>query len=361
MNEADQIKETIDLQKYLTRDQIEEIIDMAIDYNPYKGKGSYEGKLSMKLLRDALYTQGHEFENQFSFNGNEVIPKGSYELIDEIDLGAPVGKCENYGCGHPIRFEEHIRHKESGRTFIVGNVCVTKLLGEHDLIQIAVSLLSKISRQLDRLNKAKKIEEILGDLPETLKKIDPEGKFTHTERIFFRSVEMAQSKITIKQAQEIKQRWPLDKFTELIIKVRQEKEMTNMEKGEKKEYIQQWSDFLSYKQYENRRQHVNSDFIENCIEDLKVHDDLSQHRKETLQVEKDVYDRIRRADPELLIPINGKDTRLVMAKMLNHLKECSSYFYTSLLISGNYYSNLTPGQIGAVKNKPCIKCKKKLL
>jgi len=361
MNQADKIKESITLNNYLTRDQIEEIIDLSIELNPYKGKGEYEGKISMKLLRDALYTQGHDISNVFGFDGNAVMPKGTYELIEEVDLGLPIGHCENLGCGHPIRFEEHIRHKESGKKFIVGNVCVEKLLGEHDLISIANTLLAKISRKIDRLNKAKHIEEILGDLPEVLKRADPECLFTQHERNFFRDVKEAKSNLTIKEAQDLKfNKWTGQAIVDLINAVKVEQEKNNMNKEAKKDDIKRWNDFLKYKYWEVKRSNRDTNFISNCMDDLKVHDEISLHRREKLQSEKDTYDRIMDADPELLVPIDDREHRLVIARVLNHLQNCNSYFHTSLLISANRYGKLTDKQIAAVINIPCKKRQKRL-
>jgi len=360
VNEADEIKESIEINTFLTKEQIEKIIEMAV---ANRADGTYEGKVEIQTLLDAMNAQGVVVDNQFHFAGDNVMPTGTYKLLKEVDLGGVDGKCESYGCGHPIRFEEHLLHVESGRRFIVGNVCVTKLLGEHELLKVAVSLLAKVSRRVDKLNKAKKIQELLGKLPDMMKARDPDRLFTKKEQKFFDDVAAAKSSITIKRAEEINQKWDLSALTDLEEKVKKEKQDKMITKVNKRREIEEWLEFLYYKHWENKRKNFHSDFILNCIEELKVHDSLSASRKAQLKEEKELYTKIRYGRPDLMIPINDRESREVISAMLNHMldNDCDSYFYISVITQAQTRGSLSPGQIGAVKNRECSKCHKKIL
>lgn len=356
MNDADAIKESIELHRFLSDKQIEEILDLAVSTNAV---GTYEGRIEIQTLLDALNTKGIHLSNEFTLEEDQgEIPKGTYEFLYEIDLGEVSGRCQNYGCGHHIRYEEHIRHKESGREFVVGNVCVANLLGEHDLLKVAVSLLAKISNKVDKLNKAEKIKKILGTIPEAIRDIDPDRWFTKDEQKFFDKVDKARSGITIKQAEEIVDTWTeANKFIDLEKMITARKEENKQTKGEARERIKSWNDFLYYKQWENKRRDFHSDFILNCIEDLKVHDQLSPERQNTLQAEKDIYDRIRAGDITLMKNIADAETIKYMTHMLIHIQECDSYFFISILTQATKKKSMSPGQMTAVRERGCGKCR----
>jgi len=358
--EDNKLRSQIELQRFLTPDQIEEILDKAVQTN---AANDYVGKVQIQALLDALNSRGFTFENKFQIEGNEAIPRGTYVFLGEEDLGRPLGKCENYGCGHPIRYLEHIRHSESGKEYVVGNVCVTHLLGKHDLVQIAIALLSKISKQVDKLNKIKKIKQILGTLQTQINAADPNHYFTGEEHKYFAAVSRNQKNVSIRKAQEISEKWrAFGKLSELenMVKQRDDKMNGANPKQERLDEITSWLDFLYYKQWDNKGRNVNSDFISNCIEEIKVHDQLSESRRDSLKSEKEKYDAIRSADPSLLINIVSREDRVIVSKMLHHSKLCSSFFVVSLIFKADHFGNLTPGQKNALKDI-CRHCGKPIL
>jgi len=367
MNQADKIKETINLNKFLSATMIEKIIDMSIKNDAAVG---YRGRLEVQTLLDALnQDKAGSFTNAFPYAGaNAVIegdnidlmPKGTYEFLYEEDLGAPVGNCHNYHCNHPIRYAEHIRHMESGREFIVGNVCLINLLGEHDLLLIAVSLLSRISNRIDQRRKISEICDLVGDTLCDIHMADPLHKLTPNEGEFLKQLNKGSgSLLTLKRAQEIKDQWPTEKINELSENIRNlvkaaEDTASEDQKSKKKETLA-WITFLKFKDYDNKRREILSDFIQNCLDDIEIHGSLAETRKSSLKSEKALYDRVRSADPTLIIDVPVEEDRYFLAHLMNHVKTCDSYFYISVVLSAMHFKSLTPGQKNALTTKSC-KC-----
>jgi len=386
-NEAENIKETINLKKFLTSDMIEDIINMAIKTDAAKG---YTGRLEMQTLLDALKasTRNQEmFENKFPYSGGPVIwtcpsghqnatfnykcisceyvnedpaliPHGTYELLYEEDLGAPVGTCQNYHCGHPIRYAEHIRHIESGRAFVVGNVCINNMLGEHNLLRIAISLLSKISGRIDQHRKIKEIDDLVGGILKDINTADPLHKLTPAEGEFYKQLQKGSGTLlTMKRAQEIKNNWTVDnikKLSDTILDLTKAMDIvaTDEQRSKKKETLS-WIAFLKFKDYDNKRREIQSNFIENCLDDIEIHGSLAETRKSSLKNEKDLYDRVREADPLLIVNVPIEEDRYFLAHLMNHVKTCNSFFYISVVLSALHFKSLTVGQKNALTTRGC--------
>jgi hypothetical protein len=387
-NEADKIAATISLKRFLPLEVIEDIVEMAIKTDAAKG---YTGRLEMQTLLDALRSRIRNpemFDNKFPYTGGPIIwtcpnnhqnatfnhkciscgyinedpdllPHGTYELLYEEDLGAPVGTCQNYHCGHPIRYAEHIRHIESGREFVVGNVCLLNLLGKHDLLLIAVSLLSKISDRIDHHRRIKEIENMVGHILKKIHISDPLHKLTPAEGEFYKQLQKGSGTLlTMKRAQEIKNNWTdgnIEKLSTTVIDLTraQEAATTDEQKSKKKETLS-WIAFLKFKDYDNKRREIQSDFIENCLDDIEIHGSLAETRKSSLKNEKDLYDRVREADPLLLVNISSEDDRYFLAHLMNHVRtSCNSFFYISIVLSALHFKSLTVGQKNALTTRGC--------
>lgn len=318
MSETDELKETLELTDFLTAEQIEQIVSQAIRTTP----SGYEARLEIGLLVDALKARGVDVENRFESAGNEVIPKGTYEFLYENDLGEPLGSCQNYGCGHPIRFEEHIRHIESGREFVVGNVCVERILGEHDLVQIAISLLARMSGKLDRMSKADKCMKICGTALRLVVEADPNHWFTGDEYEFWKAIQGCKSSLTLKKAEEFKAKWTPVAFSHLAEQVTQRKLLANPDAN-----TEGWMNFLTYKKQTRPN---STGFWDNCIEAVQRNGVPTVGQQSALHAEFKRFWAMARGDETVLEPLQGV-FKYFGLKMLKHSAKCGSYFHIGLL------------------------------
>lgn len=340
-----------EITKTLTKDDIAGIVQNAVAKNAWN---MYEARMDVQILMDALRVRGTSLNNEFQVN-SEKIPVGTYEFLYERDLGSPIGKCECFGCGHPIRFEQHIRHRESNKTMVVGSTCLKNILGQHPLLDVIADLESRISEHVDNLNKAEKIKRMLGDIPARIRSIDPERRITQSVQRFFDQVESASNGINISTAKEIAATWNDSAFAALSNNMQELTEHNNRTKEIARERIRSWNAFLYYKQWDNKRRNHHSDFILNCIEDLKVHDDISPERKSALMGEKELYDRVKQRDITLLKYFTDAEQIKYLVHMLIHLQKCDSYFFTSVIMQAVTTTYLSPGQIEAI-DRGCGKC-----
>jgi hypothetical protein len=374
---VEELKEEIELTKFLTTKQIAEIIELAVKKAP---TGNYQAKVEMTVLMDELRKRGLQVENKFSIEGSKwkcpkcnreltgvakcvcgfvnekVIPKGNYEFLYEVDLGGVEGICENFGCGHPIRFEEHIMHVETNRHYVVGNVCVGHILGEHDIIKIAISLLSRCSKIVEKQNKARRCDEICGEVLRKIEEIDPKHWFTQPEYLFLDAIDGARSKLTLKKAEEFRDKWTPDRLVELqkLVEQRaQDEKKTPLEQTLTKE---RWLTFLEYKIRRNKGS--ESDFFANCVAVTKKDGIPTPRQRNALESEFKVFWRILEGDADLLrgLPIS---VFYIADKMMKHVKACQTDFHISLIYQVLERKELTEKQFVALK-EGCKRCGWKL-
>jgi len=372
-NEAEELRETIELTNFLTTKQVEDILNIAIKRAP---TGNYEAKLEIKSLIDELSRRGLSLDSKFEVEGtswkcpkcermltgvakcpcghvNEtIIPKGTYEFLFEQDLGRVSSYCQNYACGHPIRFEEHILHVETGKRFIVGNVCVQHILGEHDLVKIAISLLAKCSRKVEKLNKAKKCDDICGDILRKVVETDPKHRFTKPEFLFLDAIENAQTKVTIKKAKEFAEKWTDNDIDELKKKVIEEAEHEKKSQYKRNEETEDWIRFLRYKK--DRHKDRDSDFWENCLEVTEREGRPTAGQRNAIQGEFERYKKIIIGDASVLGDLPST-VKYMAEKMLSHASQCQSYFHIGLLEQLLTRGDLSEKQISTLKSG-CRKC-----
>jgi hypothetical protein len=376
-DEVQELTEQIELTKFLTTKQISEILALAINKAP---TGNYQAKVEITVLMDELRKRGLSMDNKFSIDGTKwtcpkcsreltgvaqcpcgyvnekVIPKGTYEFLYEVDLGGVFGTCENYGCGHPIRFQEHIMHVETGRNYIVGNVCVGHILGEHDLIKIAISLLARCSHVVERQNKSQRCEEICGEVLREVVQIDPKHWFTKPEYLFMHAIAEAQSKLTLKKAEELRVKWTPEAISQLRYDVEQRE--TEEKKGPLEKSAEQgkWLSFLEYKI--RRSKGRDSDFLKNCLSATKSQGQPTSGQRNALHSEFERFWRILEGDTEVLkgLPIS---VQYIAEKMMKHLKTCQTDFHISLLEQVLDKKELTERQFMALK-EGCKACHWKL-
>lgn len=367
-DESESLRESIELTNFLTTEQIEQIISRAVnEVRP----GDYQAKVEIQFLMDELAKRGLKAENRFEAAGSEwtcpkcnrklvgvgkcpcghinptVLPKGTYEFLYEADLGSPKGSCKNYGCGHPIRFEEHVRHLETGLEFVVGNVCVERILGEHDLVKVATSLLARISGRVDKLSKAAKCKAICGSVLQRVRELDPRGWFTEDEQRFLEAIEGAKSGLTLKKAEELRDKWTAERVSELEARVRARKGQEP--RGEGKD---RWLEFLHYKR-QNRPQ--AKDFWDNCISAAEKDGAPTSGQRNALQAEYDRFWKIAGGDETVLEPLEGL-AKWVARRMLKHSAKCRSYFHVGLLEQLLTGGRLTDGQLAAL-DQGCRMCR----
>jgi len=373
MPETEELKETIELTRFLTTEQIERIVDMAVTVGP----SGYEAKVEIKFLLDELAKRGLKVSNRFEVAGTDwkcpkcgrvlvgvakcpcghvnttVIPKGTYEFLYENDLGVPRGNCQNYGCGHPIRFEEHIQHLETSREFVVGNVCVGRILGEHDLIRVALSLLARMSGRVDKLSKARKCRDICEPVLQHVTEIDPEGWFTKEEHQFFEAMMEARSGLTLKKAEELRDKWTPDALRKLADMAASrgaaERDIrSDDDRG-------RWLTFLGYKR-QSRPQ--AKDFWDNCISATERDGWPTTGQRQALQAESERFWKIAGGDESVLEPLEGL-VKWVARRMLRHSARCKNYFHVGLLEQLLTGGRLTDNQLKALDDG-CRMCGWKL-
>ncbi|MBD3388937.1 MAG: hypothetical protein GF414_08580 [Candidatus Altiarchaeales archaeon] len=379
-NEARELKESIELTRFLTREQIEDILDLAIKTGP---KGKYEAKVEIQLLKDELMKRGLDVPDEFRVGGSSwkcpkcnrqltgvarcpcghedetVVPKGTYEFLFERDLGQVGNYCENHGCNHPIRFEEHIRHKESGRILVVGNVCVQRILGEHDLVKVATSLLSRCSSRVDRLNKARRCDEICGDALRRVVKIDPKHYFTKEEADFLGAIENARGTITLKKAREMAEKWDEDArsspFSRLVSKVKaREKDIQNEREETRSDRSDERSEWLDFLKFMKKRRGNGTDFWDNCIEVTKRDDRPTPGQRRAVGEEFRAYKAVRKGDRSVLDSLDPI-TRSMGRAMFDHQERCHSRYHLGLLIQLIVKAGLTERQIATLR-EGCKRC-----
>jgi hypothetical protein len=346
MTEAEQLKESIELTDFLSTEQIRKILSMAIKHGPE----GYEARLDIQLLMDELRARGLSVTNRFEVKGNDAIPRGTYEFLYENDLGAPNGTCENYGCGHPIRYEEHIKHIESGREFVVGNVCVERILGEHDLIRVATSLLARMSGKVERLNRAARCKAICGDVLKEVIKLDPTGRFSRPERVFLEAIESGKSGPTLKMAEELKAKWTPEAISRLKIDVAEWTHRSHPDAN-----TDGWMTFLTYKK-QTRPQ--SRDFWDNCVEAVNRNGVPTAGQQSALHDEFERFWKMARGDETVLEPLQGV-FKYFGLKMLRHTAKCGSYFHIGLLEQLLEGRDMSWKQIEAL-NQGCRMCGWKL-
>lgn len=345
MTDTDELKETIELTDFLSTEQIKDLVNRAVRDTP---KG-YEARLEIGLLVDALRTRGFDVQNRFKAEGNSVIPKGTYEFLYENDLGEPTGTCGNYGCGHPIRYEEHIRHIESGREFVVGNVCVERLLGEHDLIRVATSLLARMSGKVERLNKAARCRQICGPILELVEVIDPNQWFTRPDHAFLEAIKEGRSGPTLKMAEELRAKWTPEAIQHLREQVAGRKHLSHPDAN-----TDGWMTFLTYKK-QSRPQ--AADFWNNCISATERDGTPTTGQVHALQGEFDRFWKITKGDESVLERLEEESglTRWMARKMLGHSAKCRSLFHIGLLEQLLTGGRLTDNQLAAL-DQGCRMC-----
>jgi hypothetical protein len=376
-DDIQEMTEQIELTKFLTTKQISDIIKLAVNKAP---TGNYQAKVEIKVLIDELQKRGLPMVNKFSIDGSawvcpkcsrsmvgsaqcpcgfvndKVIPRGTYEFLYEVDLGGVYGSCDNYGCGHPIRFEEHILHIETGREYVVGNVCVGHILGEHDLIKIAISLLARCSNIVERQNKAQRCDEICGEVLREVVQIDPKHWFTKPEYLFLEAIKGAQSKVTLKKAEELRSKWTPEAISQLRYDVKQRDEEDKKGPLEKSAERDKWLIFLEYKM--RRSKGKDGDFLSNCLSATKSQGQPTSGQRNALRSEFDLFCRILEGDTEVLkgLPVL---VCYIAEKMMKHLKTCQTDFHISLLEQVLYNKELTERQFMALK-EGCKRCGWKL-
>lgn len=336
--ETGELKETIELSDFLTNEQIKRIVDAAVKDTP---KG-YEARLEIGILIDALAEQDHgrqRLSNRFESEGNAVIPKGTYEFLYENDLGDPSGSCENYGCGHPIRYEEHIRHVETGREFVVGNVCVGRILGEHVLIKVATSLLARMSNKVDRLSKASRCRQICAPILELVNIIDPNQWFTRPEHAFLEAIKEGRSGPTLKMAEEMRVKWTPEAIQHLREQVSERNALAHPDAN-----TDGWLTFLTYKKQTRPN---STGFWDNCVEAVNRNGVPTMGQQSALHAEFDRFWKITRGDDHVLDGLEGV-FYYVGSKFLKHSAKCGSYFHMGLLEQLLEGRNLTNKQLDAL-------------
>jgi hypothetical protein len=376
-DDIQEMTEQIELTKFLTTKQVSDIVALAVRKAP---TGNYQAKLEITVLMDELRKRGLQLENKFSIEGSKwtcpkcsremmgvarcpcgyvnekIIPKGTYEFLYEVDLGGVFGVCGNYGCGHPIRFLEHIMHVETGKNYIVGNVCVGHILGEHDLIKIAISLLARCSHIVEKQNKSQRCDEICGQVLREVVQIDSKHWFTKAEYLFLEAIKGSQSKLTLKKAEEFKAKWT----PEAIVQLKKDVEQRDIEekKGplEKSAEREKWLVFLEYEK--RRRKGRDSDFIDNCLSATKNQGQPYPGQRNALRGEFERFWRILEGDTEVLkgLPVL---VCYIAEKMMKHLKTCQTDFHISLLEQVLDKKELTERQFMALK-EGCKRCNWKL-
>jgi len=373
-DDIDALTEKIELTQFLTPHQITKIIEEAVKIGIANGNssGAYQAKVEISTLLDAIGGLNKDME----ILGTEwvcpdcsrpwigrntcvcgyiikgVLPGGNYTLLKMIDLGAVTGTCGNYQCGHPIRYEFHIKHIETGAKHVLGSVCVQNFLGNHDLINVALSLMARLKTPLDKQNKSQKAWDICGHIIERLRKIDPKQVYTFHEQKYGEKIQQRKSGITLKKAKQLVDEWSTENdFEELFRKV----EMYNIDivkkakdqEKERKKFQFKWKSLLLFKKWDNRG--GSSDFIQNCLDELEETGTLSTGKQNALYDDYELYWNIRKGD------LSGHPINKEMEWLLSHAKKCRGYFFISLAIKLFKYGSLSDGQIGAMK-KGCMQC-----
>ncbi len=231
-------RKAIEKGKPLTKGQIESIVEAAVQMGLQK---DYKFKVPIMVLgheKQKMDQMGADtpldpFDPMVQLLGLQSgLPIGKYKFLEIVDHGV-VGAvhCANGytadggRCNKELRWECRLEHEGTGKIFPIGRECVKHIFEEHPIIDTALEVLKGIENKVNNINRRKRLRDMIGDLLDTIHKIDPRHWFTREAgewRTILRSGVRTPSSISYEKAQEFVDKWTPQELAKLASSVKQQ-------------------------------------------------------------------------------------------------------------------------------------------